>query len=104
MARIDKFIWAVRLCKTRSLGASLCKANKILLNGEEIKAGKEVKIGDALTVKKNSARFTYEIIALLDKRVGAKLVSDYIKDITPQEEVDKYEMYQLAQNNIVKMV
>lgn len=97
MARIDKFIWAVRLCKTRSLAANLCKTNKVLLNDTEIKAGKEVKVGDELTVKKNSARFTYEVIELLEKRVGAKLVGDYIKDITPQEEIDKYEMYQLAQ-------
>jgi ribosome-associated heat shock protein Hsp15 len=97
MARIDKFIWAVRLCKTRSLAADLCKANKILLNDEEVKAGKDVKVGDKVTVKKNSARFSYEVIALLEKRVGAKLVSEYIIDVTPQEEIDKYEMYQLAQ-------
>jgi len=103
MARFDKYIWAVRLFKTRSLAANMIKSGKILLNGEEVKTAKEVKVGDKFSVKRNTAVFSYEVIEVLEKRVGAKLVADYLRDITPIEEVEKYKAYQLAQSQYREM-
>ena len=95
--RIDKFIWCVRLAKTRSLASQLVSANKIKLNGTECKPAKEVCPNDLITVQKNNAVFSYQILQLTNKRLGAKLVSEHIIDITPEEEIEKYKTYQLAQ-------
>jgi len=97
MARIDKYLWAVRLFKTRSLAAKMVKEGKVLLDGEKVKTAKELKAGDVFSIKKNTATFTYQVVELLEKRVGAKLVEQYLKDITPEEEIEKYKQYQLAQ-------
>jgi len=95
--RIDKFIWCVRLAKTRSLASKLVSANKIKLNGAECKPSKEVCPNDLITVQKNNALFSYKITQLTNKRLGAKLVQDHIIDITPEEEIEKYKTYQMAQ-------
>jgi len=99
MARIDKFIWSVRLFKTRSLATAQCKANKVLVNNEPVKPSRDVKIGDRIALKKNGATFTYKVLDLLDNRVGAKLVADYVLDTTPIEEVEKYKLYQASQSS-----
>ena len=95
--RIDKFIWCVRLAKTRSLASQLVSANKIKLNGAECKPAKEVCPNDLISVQKNNALFSYKITQLTNKRLGAKLVQDHIIDITPEEEIEKYKTYQMAQ-------
>ncbi len=97
MARIDKFIWAVRLAKTRSLAAEMCKKHKVLINGVEVKPSKIIKVNDILSIKKSAVVFSYKVLQELEKRVGAKLVKDYILDITPIEEIEKYKTIQLAQ-------
>lgn len=98
MARVDKFTWAVRLFKTRSMAANHCKTNKVLVNNEVVKPSKEVKIGDTVSIRKNGALFSYKVLDLLEKRVGAKLVPDYIVDITPTEEIEKYKLFQASQS------
>tara|TARA_B100000674_G_C37544117_1_gene779774 strand:+ start:356 stop:724 length:369 start_codon:yes stop_codon:yes gene_type:complete len=95
--RIDKFVWCVRLAKTRSLASKLVGANKIKLNGTECKPAKEVCPNDLITVQKNNAVFSYKVLQLTNKRLGAKLVMEHIIDITPEEEIEKYKTYQLAQ-------
>ena len=95
--RIDKFVWCVRLAKTRSLASKLVSANKIKLNGTECKPAKEVYPNDLITVQKNNAVFSYKVLQLTNKRLGAKLVMEHIIDITPEEEIEKYKTYQLAQ-------
>lgn len=95
--RIDKFIWCVRLAKTRSTATELIKKGKVKLNQEPIKPSREVKIGDIITIQKNVAFFEYKIKDLLKNRVGAKLVDTYILDISSTEEVEKYKTYQEAQ-------
>ncbi|MBN4070994.1 RNA-binding S4 domain-containing protein [Crocinitomix catalasitica] len=97
MNRIDKYVWSVRLAKTRSMATNWCKSNKILLNGSEVKPAQSVKIGDKIAIKKNAALFTYEVLDLLERRVGAKLVDQYLLDITSEEEIEKYKTYQAAQ-------
>lgn len=95
--RWDKFIWSVRLAKTRSIATELLAKGKIKINGENVKPAKEVKIGDVINVHKNSAIFSFKVLNFLDKRVGAALVTEFIKDITPIEEIEKFKSYQAAQ-------
>jgi len=97
MTRIDKYLWSVRLFKTRSLAADQCKTNKILIKNEPVKSSREVKIGDIISVKKNTAIFSYRVIDLLKSRVGAPLVKNYIEDITLPAEIEKFKIYLEAQ-------
>lgn len=97
--RLDKFAWSVRLAKTRSMAAQEITKGRIRLNGESAKPAKEVKLGDEVQIHRHTAVFSFKVIQLLDRRVGAKLVPEYIIDITPEEEREKLKAYQLAQSN-----
>ena len=97
MIRIDKYLWAVRLFKTRSMATDLVKSGKITVNGEAIKPAKEIKVGDIIRIKKNNAVFSYKVLDLLQNRVGAPLVKNYLEDITPAAEIEKYKEYQANQ-------
>ena len=88
--RIDKWLWAVRIFKTRSDAAEACRTGKVTINGSEAKPSKELKEGDLLTVKKVPImRYSYKVLALVERRLPAKDVPTYCLDITPQEELDK---------------
>jgi len=93
--RIDKWLWAVRIFKTRSQAADACKKGKVLLNGDVIKPSRTVAVGDIIEIKKAPVLFRYEIKALLKNRVGAKLVENYLIDITPEQEVIKLDMMRM---------
>lgn len=95
--RVDKFVWSVRLAKTRSQSAEAISKGKVRLNDQHVKPARDVKLGDTIQVIKHTATFSYKVIQLLDRRVGAKLVPDYIIDITTDEEREKLKMYQAAQ-------
>jgi ribosome-associated heat shock protein Hsp15 len=97
--RLDKFLWAVRLSKTRSQATELISKGKVLLNDSPIKPSREVKEGETITLLKHSARFQFKVLQVLDRRVGAALVKDYIIDITAPEEIEKLKAYQEAQRN-----
>jgi ribosome-associated heat shock protein Hsp15 len=96
--RLDKFVWCVRLAKTRSKAADAISKSKVRLNGEPVKPAKELKVGDEIQLHKHTSVFTYKVLQLLDRRVGAKLVPDYILDLTPEEEIEKLKLFQLSQN------
>ncbi len=88
--RVDKWLWAVRIYKTRSDAAEACRTGKVTINGSEAKPSKEVKEGDVLTVKKVPVmRFTYKVVGITEKRLSAKDVSTYCLDLTPEEEMAK---------------
>lgn len=97
--RIDKFVWCVRLSKTRSKATERVKKGKVKLNGEQVKPSKDVQVGDVVQITRHNALYSYKVKALLKNRVGAKLVDDYITDITPQEEVEKYKTFIAAQRS-----
>tara|TARA_B100001059_G_scaffold234214_1_gene276157 strand:- start:394 stop:762 length:369 start_codon:yes stop_codon:yes gene_type:complete len=97
--RIDKYVWCVRLAKTRSLATKLIAGNKVKLNGLECKPAKEVTVGDLISIQKNNATFSFRIVALTEKRLGAKLIVGFITDETPTVELDKYKTYLAAQRN-----
>lgn len=98
--RIDKFIWCVRLAKTRSLGADLCNRNQIKINNYEQKPSKEVASGDIISVRATPIWRVYTVIDLPKSRVGAKLVKDYLKEITPEKDLMQLaELRRLNQQN-----
>lgn len=92
--RIDKWLWAVRVFKTRSMATEACKSGKVTINGQTLKPSREVKMDDEVRIVL-SPHFTrtLKVIGLLKNRVGAKLVPDYAEDITPQEEHDRLKKY-----------
>lgn len=96
--RFDKYVWCVRLAKTRSQATDLINRGKIKLNQQNIKAAREIKENDIISLHKNNAVFEYQVLEFLDKRIGAKLVENYIRDITKPEEIEKYKAYQLSQS------
>ena len=94
--RLDKFVWCVRLCKTRSQGTELISKGQIKLNSLTTKPSKEVKLKDVISLHKNNSVFSYLVIDLLEKRTNAKLVEIFLEDITPSEEKEKFKAYQLV--------
>lgn len=95
--RWDKFLWCVRLTKTRSQAAELLSKGKVKINGEQVKPAREVKMNDEINIHRNTAVFTYKVVGFTDKRVGAALVVNFITDLTSEEEIEKYKAYQAAQ-------
>ncbi len=91
--RIDKWLWAVRVFKTRSMATEACKLGRVTIEGMNVKPSHLVKVGDKISVKKPPVTFTFEVLALLDNRVGAKLVPNYLKNITSR---DQYELLEMA--------
>ncbi len=88
-------MWAVRVFKTRSQATESCKKGRVYINGDEVKPSRNVKIGDVIEVKKPPVLFRFKVIELLKNRVGAKLVSNYMLDITPEQEVIKLDMMRM---------
>lgn len=87
--RIDKYLWAVRIFKTRSDAAEAVRNNRVLVNGSAVKPSREVKIGDVISVKRMPAVFEYKVVELVSSRQPAKNVPMYCLNITPQAELDK---------------
>ena len=87
--RIDKYLWAIRVYKTRSEAAEACKTNRVYVNGSEAKSSRNVKEGDIIMVRKGAVKYQYQVLCPIDKRQGAALVPQYAINITPQEELDK---------------
>ena len=87
--RLDKWLWAVRVFKTRSDAADACRTNRVLVNNAYAKPSREVKVGDVISVKKMPVVYQYRVVELVSSRQPAKNVPLYVADITPQSELDK---------------
>ena len=87
--RLDKYLWAIRVFKTRSEAADACNGNKVRRNGVPAKASKEVKIGDLIETRKGPMVLTYSVLQLSEHRMGAALVPQYAEDRTPDSEKEK---------------
>jgi ribosome-associated heat shock protein Hsp15 len=92
--RIDKFLWSVRVYATRSLATEECKKGKVTIGGIPVKPARVVKVGETILVRKNPVIYSYRVKEILGKRVGAKLVAEYIEDITSAEELLKLDVTQ----------
>ncbi|MFI3278642.1 MAG: RNA-binding S4 domain-containing protein [Rikenellaceae bacterium] len=87
--RLDKYLWAVRIYKTRSDAAEAIRNNRVLVNNSYAKPSRDVKVGDRITAKKGVVSYSYEVVELVSSRQGAKNVSLYCTNTTPQSELDK---------------
>ncbi|MBN1415563.1 MAG: RNA-binding S4 domain-containing protein [Bacteroidales bacterium] len=87
--RIDKFLWAARIYKTRGMAAEACKKGRIILDDVPVKASREVKTGDVILVRKLPAVYTFRIKKLIENRISARKVCEYIEDMTSIEELNK---------------
>ena len=87
--RLDKYLWAVRIFKTRSDAAEAIRTNKVWVNGSTVKPSREVKISDKIDVRKVRITYSYKVEDLVSSRQPAAKVPDYCRNITPQEELDK---------------
>ena len=87
--RLDKYLWAVRVFKTRSDAADAIRNNRVLVNDAYAKPSREVKEGDIISVKRMPVTYRYKVLELVSSRQGAKNVPQYCLNITPQEELDK---------------
>jgi len=83
--RIDKWLWAVRVYKSRSLAAEACHAGHVKIGGNSVKPSRDVRTGEQISVLAGRVLRTVKVLALLDRRVGAKLVSQFLEDLTPPE-------------------
>jgi len=90
--RIDKWLWAVRIYKTRNQAAEACKAGKVKIESNSIKPSRDVKVGEIITVSMPPLTKTYQVLGLLENRVSAPLARDFALDLTPPEEIDRVKM------------
>ncbi len=96
--RIDKFLWFVRIYKTRTDATDAVKNNRVIIDDQTVKPSREVEVGDVFTVRKPPVIYTYRIKGFPKGRVGAKLVEDYLENLTPASEMEKLEYRTLAPN------
>lgn len=87
--RIDKYLWSIRVYKTRTDATDACKGGKVRVNGSDTKPSKAVKVGDTIVARKGAVTYTYKVLQLVDKRQGARLVPLYAENLTSEEELAK---------------
>lgn len=91
--RIDKWLWATRIFKTRTIAAEACKKGRVAVGGAYVKASRNVKVGDVITVRKPPILYSFKVVGLTEKRVGAKLVPEFMENVTTP---DQYEILELS--------
>ncbi len=96
--RIDKFLWCVRIYKTRSIATDEIKKNRVFIGEGAVKSSKEVKPGDLIRIRKNQIDYKIEVLQIPKSRLGAKLVPEYIKDRTEKEQYEILQMRRSEQN------
>lgn len=94
--RIDKWIWAVRIFKTRTIAAEACKKGRVMINDVVVKPSRTVKVGDTVKVRKPPITYSFRVLSLTENRLGAKLVPDYMENITPKSELDMLDIVRIA--------
>ncbi len=94
--RLDKWLWSVRIFKSRTIATNACKSGKVKINGSNSKPSSMVVAGDKIEVHKNGFHFQFKVLELIQKRVGAPLARACYEDITPAEELAKYENWYIG--------
>ena len=84
--RIDKWLWAVRIFKTRAISTDACNSGKVKIDGKSIKPSRSIKLNETITVQKGIVKFVYEVTGLIEARVSAKIASENVNDLTSTEE------------------
>ena len=94
--RIDKWLWAMRVFKTRTIATEACKKGRVTMVGVAVKPSRTVKPGDIIDVKKPPITYTFRVLQVTGNRLGAKLVPEYLENITPQSQYDLLEMTRIS--------
>ena len=94
--RIDKWLWAVRLYKTRSLATEACKKGKVLIQNVAVKPSRTVKVGDIIQIKQNPVVYSFKVIALAQNRMNAKLVPGFMENVTTPDQLELIELAKIA--------
>ncbi len=95
-ARIDKWLWAARIFKTRSMAAAACKKGQISMNGAQLKPSRTIKAGDIINVRKPPVTYSFKVKQCIEKRVGAKLIPEILENVTPPEQYELLEMNRIS--------
>ena len=95
-ARIDKWLWASRIFKTRSIAADACKNGRVTINGVNVKPSHMVKVGETVSVRKPPVTYSFKILKTIEMRVGAKLLPEIYENVTPQDQYDLLEMNRIS--------
>ena len=96
IARIDKWLWAARIFKTRSIAADACKNGRVTINGINVKPSHTIKAGEVVSVKKPPITYSFEVLQTIEKRVGAKLVPEVYKNVTDAKQYELLEMSRIS--------
>ena len=94
--RIDKWLWAVRLYKTRTIAAEACRKGQVSLNGVNLKPSRMVKVGEVISVRKPPITLSFRILQAIENRVSAKLVPEMLEDVTPPEQYELLELSKIS--------
>lgn len=94
--RIDKWLWAMRVFKTRTIATDACKKGRVSIGGTTVKPSRNIKVDDVIEVRKPPITYTFRVKALTGNRLGAKLVPDYLENLTPQSQYDLLEMTRIS--------
>lgn len=95
-ARIDKWMWAVRIFKTRTIAAEACKKGRVSINGAQAKAARTIKIGDVIQVRKPPITYSFKVLQPIERRVGAKLVPEVMENVTSPDQYELLEMSRIS--------
>lgn len=95
-ARIDKWLWAARIFKTRTLAAAACKKGQVSMNGAQMKASRTVKAGDVVSVRKPPVTYSFRVLQPIERRVGAKLIPEILENITTPEQYEILELSKIS--------
>lgn len=95
-ARIDKWLWAARIFKTRTIAAEACKKGRVSINGAQAKPARMIKPGDVISVKKSPITYSFKVLQAIEKRVGAKLVPEIMENVTSPEQYELLEMSKIS--------
>lgn len=96
IARIDKWLWAARIFKTRSIAADACKNGRVTIKGINVKPSRTIKAGEVISVKKPPITYSFEVLQTIEKRVGAKLVPEVYKNVTDAKQYELLEMSRIS--------
>lgn len=94
--RIDKWLWATRIFKTRTIATEACKKGRVLISGMAVKPSRVIKVGEIIDVKKPPITYSFRVKALAENRMGAKLVPDYLENITSPDQYELLEMVKIS--------
>jgi ribosome-associated heat shock protein Hsp15 len=95
-ARIDKWLWAMRLFKTRTIAAEACKKGRVMVQQVAVKPSRNIKIGDIIQVKRPPVTYSFKVLALTENRLGAKLVPEYMENVTTADQLELLELSKVS--------